>query len=384
MIQKPIYTFDILLPVLDKFLSVYEKETFLLNYPYPKPPRKPKAERRCRFCGRSGLETKFKNEAHLIPHLLGNEHLVSDFECDACNLKFSAFENDLANYLGIFRTVRGGKGKDKVPTFKSSNKQVTARPGPFMGVTGGILIERTSLDNDAFDIRDEQGLTEVKVVKNPYVPIKVYKAFLKMALSVLDAAHISQYERLLRVLDGTLSDEALKPAPVVHHVLPSQYALLHPHCFMFRKKDPQARQLTHQFYLRYQHHVFCVPLPLHDEDIARGLFDGEELKQRWCPPLLFEPPGDSADRSRMEPLYLASHEVVREEEIMQIQMPPDAITSTVALDLTTGEPAPAVFDPSEVKRIFLAPRGSRLQFPGADPLARTSEPPQQPSAPENG
>ncbi|WDF77125.1 HNH endonuclease [Mucilaginibacter sp. KACC 22773] len=79
---------------------------------------KPKAERTCRFCGVSNDATKFKNIPHIIPQLLGNTHLVSDFECDDCNSHFGRYENDLAYSLGIMRTFYGTKGKGAVPGFQ--------------------------------------------------------------------------------------------------------------------------------------------------------------------------------------------------------------------------------------------------------------------------
>ncbi|MBG8555001.1 HNH endonuclease [Hymenobacter guriensis] len=366
MSEKAVFTFTPYLPALDKFWQAYASETFLADVPRPKPQRKAKAAQKCRFCGRNGLETKFKHKAHLIPRLLGNEHLLSDFECDDCNLKFSAWENDLANYLGIFRTVRGGTGNAKLPTFKSSDKLVTARPGTFMGVPGSILIERAGLDNDAFTIRDEEGIAEIKVAKNPYIPINVYKALLKMALSVLDQDQVGHYKPLFQLLDGQMPDALLDPALVVHHTMPSGHSLVHPHCFMFRKRETQDRQFTHQFYLRYQHHVFCVPIPFHTADIELGLFEGEQLTLRWCPPLLFKPPQDSDERCRTQYEELQSHEVVREEEVMVMQMTPGAISNSVALDIQNGRPAPAVFDPKEVIKIHLVPRGSQIQFPEQD------------------
>jgi hypothetical protein len=46
---------------------------------------KPRRERVCRFCGLGADKTKFNKDAHAIPELLGNKHLLSDSECDACN-----------------------------------------------------------------------------------------------------------------------------------------------------------------------------------------------------------------------------------------------------------------------------------------------------------
>src|SRR5688572_6618744 len=52
--------------------------------------------RACRFCGRGYPYILFSNYPHLLPQLIGNRDMYSDFECDDCNAFFSVFENDLA------------------------------------------------------------------------------------------------------------------------------------------------------------------------------------------------------------------------------------------------------------------------------------------------
>lgn len=66
-------------------------------------------------------------DAHIISELLGNHHLVSNFECDVCNSIFGNYESDLANFLGITRTIQSVKGKkNKIPKFPSYDNQLKA------------------------------------------------------------------------------------------------------------------------------------------------------------------------------------------------------------------------------------------------------------------
>ncbi|MDV4068904.1 hypothetical protein CMT34_11945 [Elizabethkingia anophelis] len=54
---------------------------------------------KCRFCGKDSSETTFKMESHILPQFIGNKFVVSNFECDQCNEKFSRIlENDFATY----------------------------------------------------------------------------------------------------------------------------------------------------------------------------------------------------------------------------------------------------------------------------------------------
>src|SRR5208282_1638573 len=50
----------------------------------------------CRFCGGTPPKCTFSKRAHAVSELLGNKVLKSLYECDACNKRFSAFEDDLA------------------------------------------------------------------------------------------------------------------------------------------------------------------------------------------------------------------------------------------------------------------------------------------------
>jgi hypothetical protein len=52
-------------------------------------------DRTSRFCDKSGADTRFRMEAHLLPEMLGNKLLYSEFECDHCNEYFKTLENDL-------------------------------------------------------------------------------------------------------------------------------------------------------------------------------------------------------------------------------------------------------------------------------------------------
>src|ERR1700736_389326 len=51
---------------------------------------------RCRFCSGQPPERTFRKRAHAVSELLGNKVLRSLYECDACNERFSTFEDDLA------------------------------------------------------------------------------------------------------------------------------------------------------------------------------------------------------------------------------------------------------------------------------------------------
>src|SRR5690349_6878357 len=70
----------------DKFMGYYELKELICFDENHFRTLTPKPKRICRFCKITyGEKEKFKTKAHLIPELLGNHPILSDFECDECN-----------------------------------------------------------------------------------------------------------------------------------------------------------------------------------------------------------------------------------------------------------------------------------------------------------
>src|SRR5689334_16716472 len=103
------------------FYDAYELVTVIVNddLNYSKRSLKHFRERICRFCKRSYPEVQFSNYSHLLPQLIGNSNLYSDFECDSCNERFSKIENDLAEFLGASRSFTGLAEDKKTLGFKA-------------------------------------------------------------------------------------------------------------------------------------------------------------------------------------------------------------------------------------------------------------------------
>ncbi|MGF9975491.1 HNH endonuclease [Viridibacillus arvi] len=148
-----------------------------------------KNKRKCRFCGKEKGETTFKKIAHAIPELVGNKILISFEECDDCNQIFSKLENELANYLSFERSTIGIRGKTGIPIYK--NKK-------------GLRIEHDKENKNKFTIQDwdnsgnvieditDSSIT-IKGERNPYIPIAVYKCFVKMALSIMPNCYLPYF-----------------------------------------------------------------------------------------------------------------------------------------------------------------------------------------------
>lgn len=145
----------------------------------------------CRYCGKNSSEVKFKKIAHAIPELLGNKFLFSNDECDECNSYFDQnLENNLANFLGISRTTSQILGKKGVPKTKSSN-------GDRVEVINKDIVVIQSEGSDSYENLDEQTV-RISSSPTPYIPINVYKCFVKIALSVLQESSLRGFSECIR------------------------------------------------------------------------------------------------------------------------------------------------------------------------------------------
>ena len=83
------------------------------------------AVRKCRFCGNTEPAVKFRKRAHAISELCGSHHLLSDYECDSCNGKFSKFERAFSQFMLFYHSILGVEGKKGVPKYQRSRNETT-------------------------------------------------------------------------------------------------------------------------------------------------------------------------------------------------------------------------------------------------------------------
>lgn len=77
----------------------------------------------CRFCDGTPPKRTFKKRAHAVSELLGNKVMMSLYECDDCNERFSAFERELGNMTLPFRSI-GGHWQARHSEIGARNKRV--------------------------------------------------------------------------------------------------------------------------------------------------------------------------------------------------------------------------------------------------------------------
>ena len=152
------------------------------------------ADRRvCRFCGRDSASAPFRHEAHAIPQLLGNRTLFTHEECDQCNLHFgSTIENDLGNWTKPTRTLSRIKGKNGIPTLKNEKE------GWRIEYDGTGLRVTQYESNPKFKVDVEQRRFHLQLVRDPYTPVAVLKALVRIGLTLLPNDELGYFAEALK------------------------------------------------------------------------------------------------------------------------------------------------------------------------------------------
>ncbi len=236
---------------------------------------KKRGERVCRFCKKDSHQTTFKNDAHLVSKFLGNTTMFSDFECDKCNSLFSGYETDLSYFLGVGRSFLGLKEAKKAPGLITDDVIIKSRI--FKG--HNILI----LSSKIFDNQDQveqrrAGTVSIEYTKSSYTPLKVYKALLKSAISILPAeVAIRDYTAAISYL---MSSSSCTGPMIYGYQFPFNINMPL-HIQLFAKRDKNELIPTHVAGFYFKNQIIFFPLLFNIADIA---LSDREIEMPLAPP----------------------------------------------------------------------------------------------------
>ena len=297
---------------------------------YSKRSLKTSLKRTCIFCKRSNPETTFSNHSHLIPQLIGNPDLYSDFECDKCNAIFSTFENDLANFLGISRSISGLNG-NKSRSYIGNNILIIA-PEDF---------ERVGKT------------TNIKYIKNAFIPSHVYKSLIKSALSIIGDNEVSlNYEHAIQYLQG--NGEIREGAFISGYKL--SFKLNLPlHVYFFEKKRNSEKIPTHIIVFHFQNNIISLPVPLHRNDICF-------YKNPYDIPI---PPPYFTNQQSLENAMpsgfhrdLSSNEsIINEEEIIKYSLDTEDLSNSCVYNPSIDEVTQNIYERGPIKFLIMTRDG---------------------------
>lgn len=230
------------------------------------------ANRVCRFCGKAKPYVTFKKVAHAIPELLGNKSIENAYECDTCNEEFGkGIENDLGNWSKPMRTLIRIRGKTGVPTLKKGGD----KPG-WRIEYDQTKLNITSYENDPiFEMDEEKKLVTFKLRRDPYTPVAVLKAFMKIGLTLLPDKEVGNFSGLMAwVREKDHSKLYLSQCPVIYTFRPGPMPNdLIVACVLRRRQNITGFPYAF-IVLGYGNEVFQVPLPSDNHD---GQISGQSI-----------------------------------------------------------------------------------------------------------
>lgn len=262
-------------------------------------------KRVCRFCGKSPPAVKFKKVAHAIPEALGNKSIVSAYECDTCNEKFgNGIENDLGNWSKPIRTMARIRGKSGVPTLKQSGN----KPG-WRIEHGDKGFNIRSYEDDPVYILDEAAKRVTFTLKrDPYTPVGVLKAFMKIGLTLLPEEEVANFPHLMNwIQDADHAREFADSFPIIYSFTPGPRPSDVIAAKLLRRK-PGFTDIPYMYLvLSYGSEAFQVQLPSEQHDAAMN------GKSMTIPPFPIpsSPDPDRYGKSRTGLLHLTGRQVVR-------------------------------------------------------------------------
>ncbi|WP_457662306.1 HNH endonuclease [Sinorhizobium medicae] len=263
-----------------------------------------KDNRICRFCGEKEPKVSFKKVAHAIPKSLGNKGLTSYYECDSCNELFGkGIENDLGNWSKPMRTMARIRGKSGVPTLKKGGDS----PGWRIEFTNGGFEIKSYEDDPVFEMDEANNRITFKLKRDPYTPVAVLKAFMKIGLTLMPAVEIGNFEHLLAwIRDADHSRPFADKCPIIYTFSPGPRPNDLIGAMILRRKPVTANVPYAYLILMYGNEQFQVQLPSKAHDGANAQYSIHPFPVPRSPDPQFDRPGRTL-------LDLTAQEVVRGE-----------------------------------------------------------------------
>ncbi|MGV3458918.1 MAG: HNH endonuclease [Flavobacterium sp.] len=263
------------------FTELYEAD-IVKFHPNKKPPLKLKSNRICRYCKNPHPIVNFRKTAHLIPQLMGNKNLITDIECDNCNFLFSKYENDLANFIGVYRSLTNIKGQNGIPTFKTPDKLLKVESD-----SNQSKINIITGNDSYFEIDEQSKKMYIHSVKHSYIPINVYKILLKIGYALIPEEELPLLETTRKILMTNEHNESLIknsffrifgafcPGPPFNS----------PMLILFKKKIATSKKPipTRSLLIYFQNYIYQIFIPFHEDD--RWMY-GSEIEFNLFPPLI--------------------------------------------------------------------------------------------------
>ncbi len=201
----------------------------------------------CRFCGKSEDEVSFKKNAHVFPESIGNKILLSNYECDICNQYFgNTIENDYSKFFSLYHSIMQIRGKNGIPkcSFKiPCSKRTDKCAKNCIDVNFDFKENRPHIrvckEVDSQFIKLTNNSITISKPVDKYCPIGVFKAIVKMAITVMPFEEIQLFSNVIKwILDTEHNNFYIdKKLLVRYKIIPGFNVTKYPHYMLFRRKN---------------------------------------------------------------------------------------------------------------------------------------------------
>lgn len=197
----------------------------------------------CRFCGKSEGEVSFKNTAHAFPQSIGNNVLTTNYECGACNQFFgNTIENEYSNFFGLYHSIMhisGGNGVPeccyKIPCSVRDDRcanhciRISFKDGRIcVSLCENVDKKYINLSSNEITISKSVG---------KHCPIAVFKAIVKMAITVMPTEELSFFSSTIKwLLEKEHSNIDNKKLLVRFEMIPGFNVVKYPIYYLYRRK----------------------------------------------------------------------------------------------------------------------------------------------------
>lgn len=207
---------------------------------------------KCRFCGKSKPDVKFKLIAHAIPDFLGNKNLFSNYECDNCNKFFSQFESEFANFMLQFNTIAGTISKgNSPPKYKMGENLQMYNDNKTLHVG--------KLPNEIFENKTK---FEFELPIPSYIPEWIYRALIKIGLTLVPEDKLELFRSAFHGLMDKSYIFPIQPC-MIFSIFSFSYDINKINCTLYYKKESVERNIPQAIMvLSYKNFCFQTFFPL--------------------------------------------------------------------------------------------------------------------------
>jgi hypothetical protein len=173
-----------------------------------------------------------------------------------------------------------------MPKFKSVDGKVTMESLDASTEDGTIIkIKRSDRFSETFVFDKENNQTVISYQKEPYTPLNIYKALLKIGLSVLGEEYLNHYKYAFEYLKTSKYDNSYSGfATATLFRMPFNFQYEQPTVMLFKKLDSSKMLFSHVMYFSALNFIFQIVIPLNQAD-SWFHHNNASIEVLWCPPL---------------------------------------------------------------------------------------------------